>query len=59
MVNLRSNIKQSKDAEFIHVRVPEEVRNAFKALAASKGSSMTKIVANLIVDYLEKQKETA
>lgn len=45
--------------EFIHIRVTKDIRNAFKAFAASKGSSMTQLAAKLIVEYLEKNKETA
>ncbi len=44
---------------FLHIRLPLEIRTAFKTLAASKGVSMTQLAQELIADYLEKNKETA
>ncbi|MCM1339917.1 MAG: hypothetical protein NC191_09630 [Muribaculaceae bacterium] len=44
---------------FIHIRVPIEIRKAFKALAASRGQSMTELAKTLIVEFLEKHKEAA
>lgn len=52
-------IQEGKQMNFIHIRVPIEIRKAFKALAASKGLSMTQLATSLIVDYLEKNRETA
>lgn len=46
--------------EFIHIRVPKEVRQQFKTVTASKGKSMTEVVGDLILRYLsEIQKEVA
>lgn len=53
------NSKKDKLMNFIHIRVPIEIRNSFKAIAASKGMSMTQLAYKLIADFLEKNKETA
>lgn len=46
--------------EFIHIRVPKEVRKEFKTVTASKGESMTEVAKNLILQYLsEIKKEVA
>ena len=46
--------------EFIHVRVPVEVRQQFKAITASLGKSMTEVCGELILQYLkENTKEVA
>lgn len=46
--------------EFIHIRVPKEVRQEFKSITASKGQSMTEVVGDLILRYLsEIRKEVA
>ena len=46
--------------EFIHIRVPKEVRQQFKSVTASKGESMTEVAKNLILQYLsEINKEVA
>ena len=46
--------------EFIHIRVPKEVRQEFKSITASKGKSMTEVAGDLILQYLsEIRKEVA
>lgn len=46
--------------EFIHIRVPKEVRQQFKVATASKGKSMTEVAGDLILQYLsEIKKEVA
>lgn len=46
--------------EFIHIRVPKEVRQQFKTVTASKGQSMTEVAGDLILQYLSKNtKEVA
>ena len=46
--------------EFIHIRVPREVRQQLKSITASKGQSMTEVVGDLILRYLsEIKKEVA
>lgn len=50
-------IQKDEQMNFIHIRVPIEIRKAFKALAASKGLSMTQLASSLIVDYLEKKEK--
>lgn len=46
--------------DFIHIRVPKEVRKQFKTVTASKGKSMTEVAGDLILRYLsEIKKEVA
>lgn len=43
--------------EFIHIRVPRETRQAFKAYTASLGVSMTAYLGELIKRVLEDKRE--
>lgn len=42
--------------EIIHIRVPKEVRQQFKVVAATLGKSMTQLMGELITEYLRKIK---
>lgn len=42
--------------EFIHIRVPIEVRRELKAYTASKGLSMTSLIGDLIMKFLRDKK---
>lgn len=43
--------------EFIHIRVPREIRQALKAFTASQGISMTAFVGDLIKQFLRDKRE--
>lgn len=43
--------------EFIHVRVPKEVRQEFKSYVASIGKSMNEVLGELVTRYLRETKE--
>lgn len=46
--------------DFIHIRIPSEVRQRLKVEAATQGKSMTKLIGDLITQYLsEIRKEVA
>lgn len=38
--------------DFIHIRVPKEVRQQFKSVTASMGKSMNEVAGDLILRYL-------
>lgn len=44
--------------DFIHIRVPKEVRQQFKAVAATLGKSMTQLLGEMITEYLREKKGT-
>lgn len=44
--------------DFIHIRVPRDVRQQFKAVAATLDKSMTQIIGELIIEFLKEKKGT-
>jgi len=43
--------------EFIHIRVPKEVRQQFKIVATTLGKSMTQLLGEMITEYLREKGE--
>lgn len=41
--------------DFIHIRVPKEVRQQFKVVAATLGKSMTQIIGEMITEFLREK----
>lgn len=42
--------------DFIHIRVPSDVRQQLKIVAATRNISMTQLIGELIKEYLSEKK---
>lgn len=59
MIHLEHKENQrSETMDFIHIRVPRDVRQQFKAVAATLGKSMTQIIGEMITEFLKEKKGT-
>lgn len=56
MIHLEHKENQrSETMDFIHIRVPKEVRQQFKIVATTLGKSMTQLLGEMITEFLREK----